>query len=669
VLFQHELDALAKVDKHERPAGWRLSPRAVLTYVLSQVLIQGTAGTTEEHIRYTWNYAMLLAEGPTPRALVPSPVYRGMAEGKIMRFEEITRCPSEVQDALITMLSEKVLSVPELGSQVKAQRGFNIIATANTRDRGVNDMSAALKRRFNMVVLPVPTDLATEIEIVEKRVREIGANLVSEVAGAMRRAGTVRSAAEVIEAVRLANTLAALHGEASQPTLRDLRDAATTCLGHGEASVVARHCEDIEIGAAIGKVPDGVPRTSIQEDFYHWIKALKLEDYLEDKEQDVKGATSKPWLDLREDRFAKSPDAAFRDRNRSIFFHRLTFLGIEFAKPCRLEGGSQGTFKEAWKARWTPECEIALVENALRGETIEAAVARRFEEEIAAVHEVDAAARLARRAVECDVHPALAAATARVQALAVDEAGFVAIAQACEELAKLTRYKEPLVAQLFLRGTLLAHAACRCDDNAARGVVSPAQGHRHHDDEQGDDPKAVATALKRQQEVAAFEDWAGTLLATERWFATLDAIADDDGANPYLAGMACALLLERGLLADDVLDRRVARRLSPGTEPAKGASFFEGLASRNRMALLSRRSLWVAMTTFIEGLDDEAFRRALVGLRRAFGTWEQGEIRRIGDILADVWGAGGREIAAALEVRVDEKELESLASDLGDLDL
>jgi hypothetical protein len=133
--------------------------------------------------------------------------------------------------------------------------------------------------------------------------------------------------------------------------------------------------------------------------------------------------------------------------------------------------------------------------------------------------------------------------------------------------------------------------------------------------------------------------------------------------------MACALLLERGLLADDVLDRRVARRLSPGTEPAKGASFFEGLASRNRMALLSRRSLWVAMTTFIEGLDDEAFRRALVGLRRAFGTWEQGEIRRIGDILADVWGAGGREIAAALEVRVDEKELESLASDLGDLDL
>jgi len=231
VQFQRELDALAAVDTHERPPGWRLSPRAVLAYICgkefkgvtpapkyignerlveiaiatlttdrallllgepgtakswlsehlaaaisgtSQLLVQGTAGTTEEQIRYTWNYAMLLAEGPSLRALVPSPVYRCMTDGKLLRFEEITRCPSEVQDALITLLSEKTLAVPELGLQVQAQRGFNLIATANTRDRGVNDMSAALKRRFNMVVLPVPSDMATEIAIVERRVAEIG---------------------------------------------------------------------------------------------------------------------------------------------------------------------------------------------------------------------------------------------------------------------------------------------------------------------------------------------------------------------------------------------------------------------------------------------------------------------------------------------------------------
>jgi MoxR-like ATPase len=234
VEYAAELAALAASDRDERPDGWNLSPKAVRTYILggkagateirpkylgservveiaiatlatdrallligepgtakswlsehlsaaisgnSLRIVQGTAGTTEEQIRYSWNYALLLAEGPSPRALVPSPVYRAMQEGKLVRFEEITRCPSEVQDALITLLSEKVMAVPELGFHLAAKRGFNLIGTANTRDRGVNDMSAALKRRFNMVVLPIPQDVDTEVQIVTKRVAEIGAGL------------------------------------------------------------------------------------------------------------------------------------------------------------------------------------------------------------------------------------------------------------------------------------------------------------------------------------------------------------------------------------------------------------------------------------------------------------------------------------------------------------
>jgi MoxR-like ATPase len=233
-LFAAELEALEKADQHARPEGWRLSPRAVETYLLggtaggvtitpkyvgnprlvqiaiatlatdrgllligepgtakswlsehlsaaisgtSLLLVQGTAGTTEEQIRYSWNYALLLAEGPSPKALVQSPVYRALEAGKVVRFEEITRCPSEVQDGLITLLSEKVLAVPELGLHVHARPGFNLIGTANTRDRGVNDMSAALKRRFNIVVLPVPDDIETEVKIVQKRVAEIGSQL------------------------------------------------------------------------------------------------------------------------------------------------------------------------------------------------------------------------------------------------------------------------------------------------------------------------------------------------------------------------------------------------------------------------------------------------------------------------------------------------------------
>ncbi|GBF75298.1 ATPase [Paenibacillus sp. 598K] len=232
LLYRHELEALKAADTGKVPAGWQMSPQSVLTFITggeaggvkitpkyignkrlvemaiatlvtdrallligepgtakswlsenltaaiygnSGLVVQGTAGTTEEQVRYSWNYAMLLANGPTPEALVKSPIMRAMEAGGIARFEEISRCASEVQDALISILSEKTISIAELGREMNARKGFSIIATANTRDRGVNDMSAALKRRFNIIVLPAPSDLETEIEIVRKRVGEIAA--------------------------------------------------------------------------------------------------------------------------------------------------------------------------------------------------------------------------------------------------------------------------------------------------------------------------------------------------------------------------------------------------------------------------------------------------------------------------------------------------------------
>ena len=151
----------------------------------SALTIQGTAGTSEDQIKYGWNYALLIAEGPTRRALVESPTLRGMQRGQLVRFEELTRCSSEVQDALISVLSEQQIVIPELGETVQARRGFAVIATANTRDRGVNEMSAALKRRFNFVTIPVIADLNQEAEIVERRSAEtliqIGAPAETEV--------------------------------------------------------------------------------------------------------------------------------------------------------------------------------------------------------------------------------------------------------------------------------------------------------------------------------------------------------------------------------------------------------------------------------------------------------------------------------------------------------
>ena len=152
----------------------------------STLLVQGTAGTTEESLRYGWNYARLLAEGPSEAALVPSPVYRAMRTGRLVRVEELTRMASEVQDALVTILSEKVLPVPELDTEVAAVRGFNLIATANDRDRGVNELSSALRRRFNTVVLPLPATADEEMAIVARRVGELGEALALP-AGAGRR--------------------------------------------------------------------------------------------------------------------------------------------------------------------------------------------------------------------------------------------------------------------------------------------------------------------------------------------------------------------------------------------------------------------------------------------------------------------------------------------------
>ena len=227
-----ELAALAKADDREKPTRWKLSPWAVVTYLMggklkdgtvitpkyvgnrrlieiavatlvtdrallllgvpgtakswvsehlsaaisgdSTLLVQGTAGTPEEAIRYGWNYALLLAKGPSREALVHSPVMRGMTEGKIVRIEELTRVPSDVQDTLITILSEKTLPIPELNDEVRAVKGFNIIASANDRDKGVNELSSALKRRFNTVVLPVPETMDEEVDIVQRRVVQLG---------------------------------------------------------------------------------------------------------------------------------------------------------------------------------------------------------------------------------------------------------------------------------------------------------------------------------------------------------------------------------------------------------------------------------------------------------------------------------------------------------------
>ena len=141
----------------------------------SLLTIQGTAGTTEEHIKYSWNIARVIAEGPTPHNMIPSPTMVAMRAGGLLRFEELTRCVPDVQDSLVSILSDKAVAVPELpnDNMVFAKPGFNVIATANTRDQGVNELSAALKRRFNYVYIPIIGDQKTEVKLVQQRSAEL----------------------------------------------------------------------------------------------------------------------------------------------------------------------------------------------------------------------------------------------------------------------------------------------------------------------------------------------------------------------------------------------------------------------------------------------------------------------------------------------------------------
>lgn len=230
VTYHAEIQALIASDFGQRPTGWAMTPRAAVTYLMggtaggvlvtpkyvgnrrlietavatlatdrallllgvpgtakswvsehlaaavsgdSTMVIQCTSGTDENQVRYSWNYAQLLANGPSREALVPTPLLRAMEAGKVCMLEELTRMGSDVQDTLITVLSEKMLPIPELNELVYARRGFNVIATANDRDKGVNELSAALKRRFNVVVLPLPDDMDEEVQIVSRRVSEM----------------------------------------------------------------------------------------------------------------------------------------------------------------------------------------------------------------------------------------------------------------------------------------------------------------------------------------------------------------------------------------------------------------------------------------------------------------------------------------------------------------
>ncbi|MGM1021897.1 MAG: DUF5682 family protein [Bacillota bacterium] len=473
---------------------------------------------------------------------------------------------------------------------------------------------------------------------------ELPYEYLSSVARQLRQKGTHRSTAEVIEAVRMAQSLSALRG-GSAPVLRDLRDAAQTLLGHGDLSVVAEALSELNVGTAIGQLAEGVSQTPLQDDLNRLFKSLKLTKYKTTVATDL-------MLDLRENRRASSEASAYLDLNRSFLLHRLKVLDIPFAQ-FRSVGQEQSTWAEHWVVQWSPETEIQVVESTLLGETVEVAAAYVMQQKLDACQTIAEASQLILIACECGMVAQLENGRKNLQRLAADQQDVIQMAAAAKGLSTLIRYGDirrmdtsllvPLLEQLFMRSCLFLTDASHCSDTVAVDMVEAIQ-------------ELNRIALDHSEQVDQ-----------ELWIQELHHLAARDDLNPKCSGFACALLLERNELTREECAAEVSRRLSPGVPADLGAGWFEGLSMRNRYVLLSRMSLWEQLSEYIGALDEDEFVRALVFLRRAFSVFNSGEKTMIAELLGELWDVNTEQAAEVLTQELREDEAKML-DDLNDFD-
>ncbi|MGL6076693.1 MAG: DUF5682 family protein [Fimbriiglobus sp.] len=570
--------------------------------------------------------------------------------------EPVWRAENLVREAYMRRRIHEVLATGVKPSQIVCVVGaFHAPVLTDEYPAMTDDELASLRRRTSKLTLmpysyfklssqsgygagnraPAYFELFWE-SLQDGKLDELPMRYLSEVVRQLRGAGTHRSTAEVIEGVRLARTLAAMK-EGSAATLQDLHDAAVTLVGGGELSTIAEAISHVDVGTAIGELPRGVSRTSIQEDFDRQMGRLKLDKYKKTTAEEL-------TLDLRENRHVKTQEAAFLDLHRSSFLHQLNVLSIGFATP--LKRSSSATWGESWKLQWSPEHEIALVEAVLLGETVELATAYKFKQTLEVSTNIAEAAKVVHEACQCGLSASMDLARKRLQELSAVSSDLAAIASAATSLSQVVRYGDvrkfdpkpllPLIDELFVQGSLALFPASNCDNQAAATLTESIE-------------ELNRISLEHHERVEA-----------ELWIRELRKLSDADDRNPMLSGYACAVLLERGLIATEDLAREVSRRLSPGVPADLGAGWFEGLSKRNRAALLARQALWVELAGYVQALDDDQFKRAIVFLRRAFGSFSPQQKRQICENLAELWGVNADDAKEALEAPLTEAEQEKL---------
>ena len=460
---------------------------------------------------------------------------------------------------------------------------------------------------------------------------------LSRLADFQRTSGNMVSSAQIIEAVQLAISLANIHNS-KIPTLKDMQDAAITCMAQGSHSEIILAMANTEVGKKIGKIPQDSIQTSIQSDFYSILKELKLEKYQTLTATELR-------LDLRENIRVKSEKLAFLDLERSYFFHRLRVLKISFVNFLDKVQDNK-TWAEDWVLQWTPEAEIEIVEAILKGDTIEFATAFELMQRIEGAKTLSEMAEIVKDAFYCGMPKALEKAFQALQNFITGDVPIDEIAKTMSTLSLMLRYGDirkldtkvliPILEQLFLRVCLILPSESFCDNNAA---------------------VELAKSIIIMHTVVENHDF----LDRERWYSLLLEISKRDDLNTKISGLAMAILLEAGKIDNEVLGKEVEKRLSKGVPADLGATWFEGLSMKNHYTLIARLGLWEKLQNYISNLDEEEFKRALLFLRRAFADFTSNEKHDIAENIAEIWGLNKNDVSAVINDDLGENEKEIIA--------
>jgi len=437
---------------------------------------------------------------------------------------------------------------------------------------------------------------------------------LSKIAEYQRKTGNMVSSAQIIEAVQLAISLANIH-DSKIPTLKDIQDAAITCMAHGSYAELVMAMANVEVGKKIGKIPQEAIQTSIQSDFYNLLRELKLEKYQSLSATELR-------LDLREKLRVQTEKAALMDLNRSYFLHKLRVL------------------------QWSPETEIEIVETILKGDTIEFATAFELMQRVDNSSSLSQMAEVVKDAFYCGMPKALEKAFQALQNCISGDIPVDEIARTMSTLSVMLRYGDirklnmevliPILEQLFLRVCLILPTESACDNEAAT---------------------TLSESIIILHNVVENHDF----LDRERWYDILLELATRDDLNTKISGLAMAILLESGKVDNDTLGQEVERRLSKGIPAELGATWFEGLSMKNHYTLIARLGLWEKLQNYISDLDEEEFKRALLFLRRAFADFTSNEKHDIAENIAEIWGLNKYEVSAVVnkDLEKDEKEIVS----------